>query len=59
MNEKMVIEAQHRVERAQLVCDSVRRKLDGGSEVVSGDMLAEWENELAAAKAELGKYGPF
>lgn len=59
MNDKKVIEAQRRVERAQLMCDSVGRKLGGGSKVVSGDMLAEWENELAAAKAELGKYSPF
>lgn len=44
MNDKKVIEAQRRVERAQLMCDSVGRKLGGGSKVVSGDMLAEWEN---------------
>lgn len=39
-----------RVEKARLMCDSISRKLHDGSDAVTPELLAYWENELAIAK---------
>ncbi len=55
MKSHKVKDAQARVERAQLKRDSVSRKMCAGSESVSAKLLAEWDSEVEAAKADLDR----
>lgn len=55
MKAQKIKDAQTRVERAQLKRDSVSRKLSVGSESVSAKLLAEWDSEVEAAKADLDR----
>ncbi len=55
MKAQKIKDAQARVECAELKRDGVSRKLCAGSESVSAKLLAEWDSEVEAAKAELDK----
>lgn len=55
MKAQKIKDAQARVELAQLKRDSVSRKLGAGSESVSAKLLAEWDSEVEAAKADLDR----
>lgn len=55
MKAQKIKDAQARIERVQLKRDSVSRKLCTGSESVSAKLLAEWEGEVEAAKADLDR----
>lgn len=50
--------AAHMVDVAQGKCDSVRRKLDGGSVAVTSDDLERLERELLGARLTLGELSP-
>lgn len=55
MKAQRIKDAQARVDRAQLKRDSVSRKVCAGSESVSAKLLAEWDREVEAAKADLDR----
>ena len=55
MKAQKIKDAQARIERVQLKRDSVSRKLCAGSESVSAKLLAEWDSEVEAAKADLDR----
>lgn len=55
MKAQKIKDAQAHVEQAQLKRDSVSRKLCAGSESVSANLLAEWDGEVEAAKADLDR----